>query len=78
MTRKGFTKRQDSARSKVRSEGFNDLESKKFSHGPDFTGISAPYEPPLDAELHIKTAECDVKEAVHMITGYLLEKGYIS
>jgi adenylylsulfate kinase len=44
----------------------------------DFTGISAPYEPPLDAELHIKTAECDVTEAVRIIIGYLQEKGYIS
>ncbi|KAH9048368.1 adenylylsulfate kinase [Lactarius hengduanensis] len=43
----------------------------------EFTGISAPYEPPLEAELHIKTAECDVEEAVRIITGYLLEKGYI-
>lgn len=44
----------------------------------EFTGISAPYEPPLNAELHIKTAECDVKEAVQIITGYLLDKGYIT
>jgi adenylylsulfate kinase len=44
----------------------------------EFTGISAPYEPPLDAELHIKTAECDVTEAVRIIMAYLLEKGYIS
>jgi len=44
----------------------------------EFTGISAPYEPPLDAELHIKTAECDVNEAVQIITNYLLEKGYIT
>jgi adenylylsulfate kinase len=44
----------------------------------EFTGISAPYEPPLNAEVHIKTAECDVKEAVQMIAGYLSEKGYIT
>ena len=44
----------------------------------DFTGISAPYEPPLKAELHIKTAECEVKEAVQIITDYLLDKGYIT
>ncbi|KAI0253979.1 adenylylsulfate kinase [Lactifluus subvellereus] len=44
----------------------------------EFTGISAPYEPPLNAELHIKTAECEVKEAVQMITDYLLHEGYIS
>jgi len=45
---------------------------------PEFTGISAPYEPPLNPELHIKTAECEVKEAVQIITDYLLEKGYIT
>jgi len=44
----------------------------------EFTGISAPYEPPLNAELHIKTADCEVKEAVQMIADYLLEKGYIT
>jgi len=44
----------------------------------EFTGISAPYEPPLSAELHIKTAEYEVKEAVKTITDYLLEKGYIT
>jgi len=44
----------------------------------DFTGISAPYEPPLNAELHIKTAECEVKGAVQIITDYLLDKGYIT
>jgi adenylylsulfate kinase len=44
----------------------------------EFTGISAPYEPPLNAEVHIKTAECEVNEAVQMIADYLLEKGYIT
>jgi len=44
----------------------------------EFTGISAPYEPPLNAELHIKTAECEVKEAVRAITDHLLHDGYIS
>jgi adenylylsulfate kinase len=45
---------------------------------PEFTGVSAPYEPPLNPELHIKTAECEVKEAVQIITDYLLQKGYIT
>jgi len=44
----------------------------------EFTGVSAPYEPPLNAELHIKTAECEVKEAVQIIANYLLAKGYIT
>ncbi|KAI0759833.1 adenylylsulfate kinase [Trametes elegans] len=43
----------------------------------DFTGISAPYEPPENPEVHIKTAECDVKEAVARITEYLTQKGFI-
>ena len=34
---------------------------------PDFTGISAPYEPPAKPEIHIKTDECDVEEAVRRI-----------
>ncbi|OCH88886.1 adenylylsulfate kinase [Obba rivulosa] len=43
----------------------------------DFTGISAPYEAPENPEIHIKTAECDVTEAVRIITQYLSDKGYI-
>jgi adenylylsulfate kinase len=49
-----------------------------ISRPSEFTGVSAPYEPPLNAELHIKTDECEVKEAVRIITDYLLEKGYIT
>ena len=43
----------------------------------DFTGISAPYEPPVKPEVHIKTDECDVAEAVRRITAYLSENGFI-
>ncbi len=43
----------------------------------DFTGISAPYEAPESPEVHIKTDECDVKEAVARITEYLSSKGLI-
>lgn len=43
----------------------------------DFTGISAPYEAPENPEIHIKTDECDVTEAVRRITAYLSEKGFI-
>ena len=45
--------------------------------GADFTGISAPYEAPENPELHIKTDECDVTEAVRRITQYLSDKGFI-
>ena len=43
----------------------------------DFTGISAPYEAPETPEIHIKTGECDVTEAVRRITEYLTEKKFI-
>ncbi|KAI0085127.1 adenylylsulfate kinase [Irpex rosettiformis] len=43
----------------------------------DFTGISAPYEAPEKPEVHIKTDECDVTEAVRRITAYLEENKYI-
>ncbi|KAH8080296.1 adenylylsulfate kinase [Cristinia sonorae] len=43
----------------------------------DFTGISAPYEPPVNPEIHIKTDENDVAGAVQIITEYLASKGYI-
>ncbi|KAI0823447.1 adenylylsulfate kinase [Trametes gibbosa] len=43
----------------------------------DFTGISAPYEAPESPEVHIKTDECDVTEAVKRITEYLSQRGLI-
>ncbi|KAG9316534.1 adenylylsulfate kinase [Chiua virens] len=43
----------------------------------DFTGISAPYEAPVDPEIHIKTDENDVKQAVEIIAGYLSKHNYI-
>ncbi|KAI6009230.1 adenylylsulfate kinase [Pisolithus marmoratus] len=43
----------------------------------DFTGISAPYEPPEDPEIHIKTDECDVTQAVKTISEYLVSHGYL-
>ena len=43
----------------------------------DFTGISAPYEAPESPEIHIKTDECDITEAVRRITAYLTEKKFI-
>ncbi|KAH9929541.1 adenylylsulfate kinase [Epithele typhae] len=43
----------------------------------DFTGISSPYEAPESPEIHIKTDECDVAEAVKRITEYLTEKKFI-
>lgn len=44
----------------------------------DFTGISAPYEAPLEPEITIRTHENSVEECVAQITKYLQEKGLIS
>src|SRR5881396_1880250 len=38
---------------------------------PEFTGISAPYEPPLDPELTIRTAEQGPEESVRQVLAYL-------
>ncbi|PHH91742.1 hypothetical protein CDD83_10446 [Cordyceps sp. RAO-2017] len=43
----------------------------------DFTGISAPYEEPADAEITIKTHESSVEECVAQITRWLADKGHI-
>ncbi|KAI0029313.1 adenylylsulfate kinase [Vararia minispora EC-137] len=42
----------------------------------EFTGISAPYEAPEKPELHIKTNEVNVTEAVKIIIDYLIVHGY--
>lgn len=44
----------------------------------DFTGISAPYEAPVEPEVHIRTDEVDVAGAVDVIVKYLADKGYLS
>ncbi|KAF7298271.1 Adenylyl-sulfate kinase [Mycena chlorophos] len=44
----------------------------------EFTGISAPYEAPESAEIHIKTDETDVEGSVRIITEYLTSNGYIA
>ena len=43
----------------------------------EFTGISAPYEAPENAEIHIHSEKTSVEEAVLIITKYLVEKGII-
>ncbi|KAF5354704.1 hypothetical protein D9756_005212 [Leucocoprinus leucothites] len=43
----------------------------------DFTGISAPYEEPESPEIHIKTNESSVEDAVRIIFEYLQSKRYI-
>ena len=43
----------------------------------EFTGISAPYEAPDKPEVHIRSDQCTVQEAVEKIVAYLDEKGYL-
>jgi len=43
----------------------------------DFTGISAPYEAPHSPEIHIKTHEVEVTEAVRIITEFLTTHEYL-
>lgn len=40
----------------------------------EFTGISAPYEEPEKAEIHIKSAETSVEDAVKQIVEYLNQR----
>lgn len=44
----------------------------------DFTGISAPYEAPESPEIHIRTDEVGVADAVRIIVDYLVAKQYIT
>jgi adenylylsulfate kinase len=43
----------------------------------EFTGISAPYEPPERAEIHLSTDQLTVSECVQSIMDYLVERNYI-
>lgn len=43
----------------------------------EFTGVSAPYEEPEDAEVVIRSGELGVEEAVKVILRYLDEKGFL-
>lgn len=45
---------------------------------PNFTGISAPFEVPENAELILKTGEKSVDECVSVLMDYLKEGGYLS
>ncbi|HVF61880.1 MAG TPA: bifunctional sulfate adenylyltransferase/adenylylsulfate kinase [Thermoanaerobaculia bacterium] len=44
---------------------------------PEFTGISDPYEPPLDAELSIDASEATPEEAAQEILLYLERAGFV-
>jgi len=43
----------------------------------DFTGISAPYEPPLTPEIELPTAHQTIQQSVEQITSYLISTGII-
>ncbi|HMK35773.1 MAG TPA: adenylyl-sulfate kinase [Desulfomonilaceae bacterium] len=43
----------------------------------DFTGISAPYEPPEAAELSLDTSQNSVSECIGQLERLLLEKGFL-
>ncbi|KAK9475196.1 Adenylylsulfate kinase-domain-containing protein [Dipodascopsis tothii] len=45
---------------------------------PEFTGISAPYEAPEKAEIHLHADKFSVEEGVQLITDYLVEKGLVT
>jgi len=44
---------------------------------PEFTGVSDPYEEPLDAEVTVNTDKESIEESAAKIIGYLEEKSYI-
>jgi adenylylsulfate kinase len=44
----------------------------------EFTGVSAPYEPPLNPEISVHTARQDEAQCVAQILRYLEDNGYIA
>jgi adenylylsulfate kinase len=44
---------------------------------PEFTGISAPYEPPLTPEIVLNTADENEEESAQTVVGYLEAGGYL-
>lgn len=43
----------------------------------EFTGISAPYEPPLDPEVTVNTAELSIEESAHAVVAALVAAGLV-
>jgi len=43
----------------------------------EFTGVSAPYEPPENPEIHLPTDKISVKEGVEVILDYLIKNKFI-
>ncbi|WP_318496479.1 adenylyl-sulfate kinase [Photobacterium leiognathi] len=42
-----------------------------------FTGISSPYEAPINPEIHVKTADLTIEDAAKQIINYLRDNHYI-
>lgn len=42
-----------------------------------FTGIDSEYQAPIDAEIHVKTAQASVDECAQYIVNTLIDQGYI-
>ncbi|MAT42514.1 MAG: adenylyl-sulfate kinase [Anaerolineaceae bacterium] len=45
---------------------------------PQFTGISSPYEPPVNPELILKSAELTIEECANQVIEHLLQKKVIT
>jgi adenylylsulfate kinase len=44
---------------------------------PFFTGISSPYEPPYEAQIHLLSEEQGIERCVNTIINYLEQKGHL-
>jgi len=44
---------------------------------PEFTGISAPYEPPLHPEITLRTDAQDIEESVRQVLADLGQRGIV-
>jgi adenylylsulfate kinase len=44
----------------------------------EFTGVSAPYEEPVKPELHIRSDQCTIEEAVQKVMDYLTETSLLT
>jgi len=45
---------------------------------PNFTGISSPYEAPLNPEIVIKTDAISIEDCANSVINYLQERGYLN
>src|SRR3972149_2994619 len=51
--------------------------ARKLQKEGEFTGISAPYEEPVNPELTIDTSKMSIEESTRTILNYLEQKGYV-